>query len=80
MNTMTTLGARLRDQADDLVARALGDAPVTAEARERLVDGALHDPRARDHVRRAEHARGKGDDVARWRELWRALDVAGGRA
>lgn len=80
MDAMTTLDTRLRDQADDLVARALGGAPVTTEARERLVDGVLHDPRVRDHARRAEHARGKGDDVTRWREFWRALDVAGGRA
>lgn len=79
MDTMT-LTMRLRDQADDLVARALGDAPATAEARARLVEGVLHDPRVRTHLLLAIRGRDDGDEVTRWRELWRALDVAGGRA
>lgn len=79
MDTMT-LTMRLRDQADDLVARALGDAPATAEARARLVEGVLHDPRVRTHLLLAIRGRDDGDEATRWRELWRALDVAGGRA
>lgn len=70
-----TLATALRGQAEDLVDRALGGAPATQEARDRLVEGALRDPRVRMGLRLAEYAHDTGDEAGRWRELWRALDT-----
>lgn len=75
-----TLATALRSRAEDLVTRAAAGAPITDEARARLVEGALTDPRVRMQLRLAEYAHDEGRHEAWATELWRALDAAEGRA